>query len=94
MDNKDIEKMYRELGGDKASNAQIFETIIESKHQDLKLVDVKQSLYCDIKGWCYNYISSKQEKDYGYDIYNRSKIKEKINDSSLSTKQRLSLINY
>ncbi len=94
MVNKDIEKLYRELGEDKTSNTQIYETIIESKHQDSKLVDVKQSLYCDIKGWCCNYISSKQEKDYGYDTYNRSKIKEKIYDSSLTAKQRLGLINY
>lgn len=94
MDTKALEQMYRELGTERTKNAQIFETIIESKHQNSQLINVKQSLYCDIKRWCYYYIASKQEKDYGYDSYEHSRIKEKITDSSLNNRQQLALVHY
>lgn len=94
MDRKTIEKMYHDLGGDKSENTQIYETIIESKHQNAAMVNVGQSLYRDIKGWCVNYITSKLEKDYGYDVYERSKVIEKINDNVLAPRQRLSLVHY
>lgn len=94
MDTKTLEQLYQELGDERTKNAQIFETIIEIKHHDSHLLSIKQSLYCDIKGWCYNYIVSKQEKDYGYDSYEHSRIKEKITDSSLNDRQRLALVHY
>lgn len=88
-----IEDLYNGLNGDKTTKAQVFETIIETKHETGQY-DTVQSLYRDIKGWCYNYISSKLEKDYGYDIYEHSKIIEKIDDKRLTPRQKLSLVNY
>lgn len=94
IDNRTIEQLYDDLGEDLTVNTQLYETIIETKHNNTQLIDVNQSLYSDIKGWCYNYISSKHEKDYGYDVYERKKIVEKINDKHLSNGQKLSLILY
>ena len=70
MDKKTLESFYRRLGKNKSVNTQILETIIEFKHQNVQLIDSEKTLYRDLKMWCYNYITSKQEKDYGYDIYN------------------------
>jgi len=89
-----LESLYKSLGDNKAENAQIFETIIEEKHQNPELSESIQSLYRDIKAWCSNYIGCKQEKDYGYDIYEHSRITEKIDDANLSAKQKLALVNY
>ena len=94
MDEKAINQLYRSLGKDKTENAQILETIIECKHQNIQLMNTGQTLYRDLKMWCYNYISSKQEKDYGYDIYEHSKITEKLNDNALKDRQKLALIHY
>ncbi len=89
-----IESLYNGLGDNKAENAQIFETIIEEKHQNPEMIGIGQSLYRDIKAWCSNYIGSKQEKDYGYDVYEHSRITEKIKDEKLSARQKLALVNY
>ena len=94
MDEKSIRQLYRSLGKDKTVNTQILETIIECKHQDRQWINTEQTLYRDLKMWCYNYISSKQEKDYGYDIYEHSKITEKLNDDALADRQKLALIHY
>lgn len=94
MDEKAIRQLYRNLGEDKTVNTQILETIIECKHQDRQWINTEQTLYRDLKMWCYNYILSKQEKDYGYDIYEHSKITEKLNDSVLRDRQKLALIHY
>lgn len=93
-DNKTLEELYQSLGRDRNENTQIYETIIELKQSDAKLLSVTQSLYRDIKGWCYNYITSKLEKDYGYDVYDHSRITEKIDDANLTDRQKLSLIHY
>lgn len=89
-----IESLYSGLGDNKAENAQIFETIIEEKHQNPELTGIGQSLYRDVKAWCSNYVGSKQEKDYGYDVYEHSRITEKIDDEYLSARQKLALVNY
>lgn len=94
MDEKSIRQLYRSLGKDKTVNTQVLETIIECKHQDSQWINTEQTLYRDLKMWCYNYISSKQEKDYGYDIYEHSKITEKLNDRALRDRQKLALIHY
>lgn len=94
MDEKTIENLYNSLGKNKIVNTQTLETIIECKHQNIELIDSKQTLYRDLKMWCYNYISSKQEKDYGYDIYEHKKIIEKINDNLLNGRKKLSLVHY
>lgn len=94
MDEKAIRRLYRSLGKDKTENTQILETIIECKHQYMQWINTEQTLYRDLKMWCYNYISSKQEKDYGYDIYEHLKITEKLNDSALKNRQKLALIHY
>ena len=94
MEKNDIEQLYKGLGKDKTENAQILETIIECKHQNEQFMNAGQALYRDLKMWCYNYISSKQEKDYGYDIYEHSKIIEKLNDAALTDRQKLALIHY
>lgn len=89
-----LESLYKSLSDNKTENAQLYETIIEEKHQKPELSGNVQSLYRDIKAWCSNYIGSKQEKDYGYDVYEHSRITEKIDDSNLSAKQKLALVNY
>lgn len=94
MDENAINQFYRSLGKDKTKNAQILETIMECKHQDIQLMNTGQTLYRDLKMWCYNYISSKLDKDYGYDIYEHSRIIEKLNDSALNDRQKLALIHY
>lgn len=87
-------QLYNELGKSGASDAQTFETIIEEKHQKEDLMCVGQSLYRDIKGWCRSYITCKQENDYGYDVYEHTKIIEKIGDDALTDRQKLALIRY
>ena len=94
MNDITIDSLYNILGKNKTENVQILETIIEYKHDNVQLIDSKQTLYRDLKMWCYNYVSSKQEKDYGYDIYEHKKIIEKINDEMLSDRKKLSLVHY
>lgn len=94
MDDITIDSLYNRLGKNKTENVQILETIIEYKHHNVQLIDSKQTLYRDLKMWCYNYITSKQEKDYGYDIYEHKKIIEKISDTLLNDRKKLSLVHY
>ena len=94
MDKKTLGSLYQRLGKNKIENTQTLETIIEFKHYNVQLIDSEQTIYRDLKMWCYNYITSKQEKDYGYDIYEHKKIIEEINDNLLNDRKKLSLVHY
>ena len=45
MDEKAMNQLYMSLGKDKTENAQILETIIECKHQNIQLMNIGLALF-------------------------------------------------
>lgn len=70
----------------------IIDTKKDSHSQDI--VNVKNSLYLDLKRFISLYLRSKRRKDFGYEDYNKELLLEYIKCPLLTTEQQFRLLSY